>query len=196
MVSNKGLGPALISDVLYYVDGCCHTMTSKNIEEFAETDLNHVIQYFGQFYIEQFQTTKWANNWTSPQGRGFKTELPLPSQIIAMGQGLAIAAGRSVRISVLAPVIAESGCFNTWVGGRMDFGAVTLIVKQIRHMADFNSHSGATWITGRCCRKSHKSLARITGAAWQIRTSPKIGDNSFLRERNGKRTPRLSTALT
>jgi hypothetical protein len=36
---NHGLGPALITDGLYYFDNRCRAVNSTNVEEFIETDL-------------------------------------------------------------------------------------------------------------------------------------------------------------
>jgi len=55
---NHGLGPALITDGLYYFDDRCRAVNSTNLEEFMETDLIKVRLDFFNFFTQQFETAR------------------------------------------------------------------------------------------------------------------------------------------
>ena len=85
---NHGLGPALITDSLYYFDGRCHAVNNTNMEEVMQTDIIKVGRYFTNFFIEQFNAVKWKDGWKSSQVT--RTTVPFPSQIVAVGQAFTI----------------------------------------------------------------------------------------------------------
>ncbi len=85
---NSGLGPALITDGLYYFDDRCRAVNRMNLEEFMETDLIKVRLDFYNFFTQQFETTKWKDGFKSTMVT--VSTVPFPSQIVAVGQELTI----------------------------------------------------------------------------------------------------------
>ncbi len=85
---NSGLGPALITDGLYYFDDRCSAVNRTNLEEFMQTDLIKARRDFGNFFIQPFATVKWKDGWKSSQVT--RSTVPFPSQIVAVGQELTI----------------------------------------------------------------------------------------------------------
>jgi hypothetical protein len=50
-VVNRGLGPALITDTLYYLDGQCGTLSRNNV---AQADLVKISRGVGRFFFRNF----------------------------------------------------------------------------------------------------------------------------------------------
>jgi hypothetical protein len=82
-VVNAGLGPALITDTVYFFDGQCRSANRKNLDLFLKTDFVDVHHNLGQFFVPQFAALG-KGDWKSTQG--FGTVLPIPTQIVATGQ--------------------------------------------------------------------------------------------------------------
>lgn len=80
---NYGLGPALITETLFF-DGRCHVVTDKNLGQFLATEYTDVTSHFATLFIRQFETPAWQGNWQAQ--RRFTGHLPIPSQIIGVGQ--------------------------------------------------------------------------------------------------------------
>jgi hypothetical protein len=79
-VVNRGLGPALITDTLYYLDGRCGTLNRNNVEK---ADGVGVLRGLGRFFYPQFSDLTWGE-YKSTQG--YQVTVPLPSEIISVGQ--------------------------------------------------------------------------------------------------------------
>jgi hypothetical protein len=87
-IANHGLGPALITDALYYFDGRCHAVSNMTMDEIVKTDAVKVTRAFGNYFVQQFEAVKWKDGWKSPPG--VRTGVPFPSQIVAVGQEITI----------------------------------------------------------------------------------------------------------
>jgi hypothetical protein len=83
-VVNRGLGPALITDTLYYLDGRCGTLNRDNVER---ADIVNIVRGLGRFFHPQFSELMW-DEYKSTQG--FLIRVPLPNEIISVGQEVAL----------------------------------------------------------------------------------------------------------
>ena len=87
-VSNVGLGPALITDTLQYLDGQCIQVSRGNVDEFIRTNLSRAYQQIGRYFTEQM-----AAKWKEEEFKSiptFHVTVPLPSQIVAVGKDFSL----------------------------------------------------------------------------------------------------------
>lgn len=87
VIANRGLGPALITEMLYYLEGQCGAVDRRNLEGFVKIDVVSVGRSLTRFFSQQFTELTWGA-WNSLQG--IQSQLPLPTQIIAVGQQIAL----------------------------------------------------------------------------------------------------------
>src|SRR6267378_1507683 len=62
-IFNYGLGPAMITDTVYYLGGQCRAVNQTNVDQFVKTDLVKVGRDLSNFFVQQFAEAKWKDDW-------------------------------------------------------------------------------------------------------------------------------------
>src|SRR5258708_17572114 len=75
----------MMTDTVYYLGGQCRAVNQTNVDQFVKTDLVKVGRDLSNFFVQQFAEAKWKDDWKSSPA--FRVTMPLPSQIVTVGQG-------------------------------------------------------------------------------------------------------------
>jgi hypothetical protein len=86
VLTNSGLGPAVIKDAVYRLDGKCIYPQNESAKTFAKDDYLEIVNYIDAGFGSLVDSAKWKSDFkVAPSSR---VAMPLPTQIMAVGEQL------------------------------------------------------------------------------------------------------------